>query len=145
MRTYSINQLRSTTKRLKRVASRMDLNIYQMKYNNLKITREGNAKERLFGLTHPILKNVKTNVGNVFLKLMKKHFPTSHILHKIFIRNNVKISYSCMKNINSIILFHNKNILNPKTASFGCNCWKKESCPQNGECLTSQFVQSNGH
>ena len=24
--------------------------------------------------------------------------------------------------------------------SFGCNCWKKESCPLNGECLTSQLV-----
>ena len=85
-------------------------------------------------------KNVKTNVGNVFLKLLKKHFPTSHILHKIFNKNTVKISYSCMENINYIISSHNKVILNPRATSFGCNCRKKESCPLNGECLTSQLV-----
>ena len=56
VRTYSTNQLRSAVKLLKKVASRMILNIYQMKYNNLKITREGDVKEGLFGLTHPIQK-----------------------------------------------------------------------------------------
>ena len=76
----------------------------------------------------------------IFLKLLKKHFPTSHILHKIFNKNTVKISYSCMKNINSVISSHIKNILNPRTTPFGCNCRKKESCPLNGECLTSQLV-----
>ena len=45
-----------------------------------------------------------------------------------------------MKNISSVISSHNKNVLNPRTASFGCNCRKKESFPLNGECLTSQFV-----
>ena len=45
-----------------------------------------------------------------------------------------------MKNINSVILSHNMNILNPRTALLGCNCWKKESCLLNGECLTSQLV-----
>ena len=45
-----------------------------------------------------------------------------------------------MKNINSVISSHNKNILNPITASFGCNCQKKENRSLNGECLTSQLV-----
>ena len=40
----------------------------------------------------------------------------------------------------SVISSHDKNILNPITTSFGCNCRKKESCPLNGECLTSQLV-----
>ena len=92
-------------------------------------------KRKIIWFNPPYSKNVKTNVGKVFLKSLKKHFPASHILRKIFIRNNVKISYSCMKNINSIISSYNKNILNPKTVSFGCNCWKKESCPLNEECL----------
>ena len=101
--------------------------------------KDGNARERsLFNPTYS--KNVKTNVGKVFLQLLKKHFPASHILNKIFNKNTVKISYSCTKNINSVISSHNKNILNPRTASFGCNCRKKESCPLSGECLTSQLV-----
>ena len=31
--------------------------------------------------------NVKTNIGKTFLKLLKKHFPKGHKLHKIFNRN----------------------------------------------------------
>ena len=88
----------------------------------------------------PYSKNVKANVGKVFLKLLKKHFPASHILNKIFNKNTVKISCNCMKNINSVISSHNKSILNPRTTSFGCNCQEKESCPLNGECLASQVV-----
>ena len=61
-------------------------------------------KRKIIWFNPPYSKNVKTNVGNVFLKLPKKHFPTSHILHKIFNKNTVKISYSCMKNMNSVII-----------------------------------------
>ena len=53
---YSINQSIFTAKNWKRVASRINSNIYQMKYKNLEITIEGNVKERSFGLTHPIQK-----------------------------------------------------------------------------------------
>ena len=45
-----------------------------------------------------------------------------------------------MKNISCVISSHNKNILNLRTTSFGCNCWKEESCRLNGEFLTSQRV-----
>ena len=50
-----LDKINSAVQR-KRMASQMNLNIYQMTYNNLKITREGNIKERLFGLTYPIQK-----------------------------------------------------------------------------------------
>ena len=93
-------------------------------------------KRKIIWFNSPYSKSAKTNAGKVFLKLLKKHFPASHILHKIFNKSTVKISYSCMKNINFVISSHSKNILNPRTASFGCNCRKKESCPLNGECLT---------
>ena len=76
-------------------------------------------------------KNVKINVGKGFLKLLREHFPPNYKLHKIFDTNNVKISYSCMKNISSIISAHNKKILNPNTKSFGCNCRINEKCPLN--------------
>ena len=45
-----------------------------------------------------------------------------------------------MKNISSVISSRDKSILNPETTSFGCNCRKQDSCPLNGECLTSQIV-----
>ena len=109
--------------------------VQELANNNRRI-----RKRKIIWFNPPYSKNVKTNVGKVFLKLLKKHFSTSHVLHKIFNRNTVKISCSCMKSINSVISSHNKNIVNPRTTSFGCNCWKKESCPLNRECLTSQLV-----
>jgi hypothetical protein len=44
----------------------------------------------------PYSKNVRTNVGKIFLNLIDKHFPPSSCFHKIFNRNSVKVSYSCM-------------------------------------------------
>ena len=61
-------------------------------------------------------------------------------MHKISNKNTVKVSYSCMKNMDSIISGHNHNILNPKQKSFGCNCRKKDSCPLNGQCLKLKVI-----
>ena len=83
----------------------------------------------------PYSKNVKTNIGKTFQLLLSKHFSKVHQMHKIFNKNNVKISYSCMSNISSILSTHNKNILNPKQTSFGCNCRNKDNCPLDCECL----------
>ena len=47
VRKFSINQIRFTAKYSKRVASRMNSNIYQMKYNNLKLTKETQGKYQL--------------------------------------------------------------------------------------------------
>ena len=44
-------------------------------------------------------KNVPTNVGRSFLKILDEEFPKNHPLHKIFNRNTVKISYSCIPNL----------------------------------------------
>ena len=88
----------------------------------------------------PFSKNVKTNFGHNFLKLIEKHFPKSHNLHKIFNRNTTKISYSCMK---SAITKHNSQVLNrhkklPEKESY--NCRKKEDCPLQGNCLADNII-----
>ena len=70
----------------------------------------------------PYSTNIKTNIGKTFLNLIKKHFPKTNKLHKIFNKNTVKISYSCMSNISSIISGHNKNLLNTTVTQYGCNC-----------------------
>ena len=88
----------------------------------LKNSKGRKRKRKIIWFNPPYSKNEITNVDKAFLKLLKKHFPVSHILHKIFNKNTVKISCSCMKKINFVISSHNKNILNPITASFECNC-----------------------
>ena len=55
----------------------------------------------------PYSKTVKTKIGRFFLQLIKKHFPKEHKFHKIFNRNTLKLSYSCIPNIKTKIKTHN--------------------------------------
>ena len=72
----------------------------------------------------------------IFLHLLDKHFSRNHKYYKIFNRNDVKISYSCIDNIKNIISSHNKaitdfcNEINGKT----CNCRNKSRCPLDNKC-----------
>ena len=86
--------------------------------------------------------NVKTNMARKFLQHIDKHFPKHHKFHKIFNRNNVKVSYSCMPNMFSEIRSHKQKILNNDKAEerADCNCRRKESCPLEGRCLTKSLV-----
>ena len=45
------------------------------------------------------------------MKLIDNHFKHNDILHKIFNRKTLTISYSCAKNIFEIINNHNKEII----------------------------------
>ena len=91
----------------------------------------------------PYSMNVQTNVAKKFLNIVSKNFPKSHRLNKLFNRNNLKVSYSCLPNVSSIISGHNKKILNSTTETIPtklCNCTRKNSCPLNGKCLDSQVI-----
>ena len=83
----------------------------------------------------PYSRSVKTNIGKNFL-----HFPANNKMHEIFDKNTVKVSYTCMKNMDSMISGHKHNILNPKQKSFGCNSRKKGSCSLKGEFLTPKVI-----
>ena len=75
--------------------------------------------------------------------LIDKHFPKSHKLHKIFNRNNLKVSYSCTTNMANIIKSHNQKILNENNEASDkkkCNCRSKNLCPLDGACLTKNII-----
>ena len=66
------------------------------------------------------------NIGKYFLLLIQKIFPNNHKYYKILNKNDVKISYSCMANIKSIINMHNKGVnTGKKTQAVKCNCVNK--------------------
>ena len=89
----------------------------------------------------PFSKNVATNIGRTFLKILDEEFPKGHVLHKIFNRNTVKISYSCMTNLKQNIDGHNKSTLRKKIVpSKTCNCRKPADCPLAGNCLKESVV-----
>ena len=101
--------------------------------------------------------HVSTNIGKQFLKLVNKHFPSTHRYHKIFNKNNLKISYSCMPNMKTIIDQQNRKLLSITSPSPGestqplhtvrkkktektCNCRNKDLCPLNQKCLQERVV-----
>jgi hypothetical protein len=74
-------------------------------------------KRKIIWYNPPYSKNVSTNVGQSFLKIIDEEFPANHPLHKIFNRNTVKISYSCMPNIKQTIDGHNKSTLSTTSST----------------------------
>ena len=90
--------------------------------------------------------NVETNVGNCFLNLIDRHFPKSNPLQKLFNRHTLKLSYSCMSNVENIITNHNKaEIKKSKPSSTeanktNCNCRKTNTCPMNGNCNEESII-----
>ena len=111
------------------------------KTTNTKTNKKKTLKRKIIWFNPPYCLSVKTNVGRIFLELIKKHFPKGNSLNKIFNKNTIKVSYSCMGNISSIISSHNKNILNPvSNTKYGCNCRSKESCPLQNKYLTLKIV-----
>ena len=99
-------------------------------------------QRKIIWFNPPYSRNVQSNVGKAFLGLITRHFPASHKYHKIFNKNTVKVSYSCMDNMERIIKKHNQKILNANqtTTTHGCNCRKKATCPLKNNCLTPSTV-----
>ena len=118
---------------------------YELQYkpsqtNENKNTRK-NRKRNIIWFNPPFSRNVTTNIGKIFLQLIQKHFPINNKYHKIFNKNNLKISYSCMGNIKSIINTHNKQILTEnKTPTKNCNCINKHDCPLDNKCQTTNLI-----
>ena len=59
----------------------------------------------------PFDSNVKTNLGRKFLRIVDKCFQKKHPLYKIFNTHTLKLSYSCMPNMKSIISSPNKHVV----------------------------------
>ena len=94
---------------------------------------------------------VITNAAKRFLQLIDLLFPPSSKFHKIFIRNNVKVSYSWTQNMGKIIKSRNMKLINLSNHhAQPCNCRKKEACRLQGKCRTENInckciVSTSGH
>ena len=101
-----------------------------------------NRSRNIIWFNPPYSINVETNVARRFLNLVKKHF-SKHRYHKIFNKNNIKVSYCCMDNMEKLVKKHNSNILKKDdTMKRTCNCRVKNECPLDGKCLSSNIVYS---
>ena len=108
--------------------------------------QKSNRSRNIIWFNPPYNRNVKSNIGRQFLRLIDQSFPVGHKLRKTFNRNILKLSYSCMPNVTQIISGHNKTILRKAEqtpqdqATKTCNCRKKDECPLKGTCLSEGVI-----
>ena len=97
-------------------------------------TNRRNRKRQIIWFNPPYSKSVTTNVGKYFLKLLEKHFPKHHKFRKIFNRNTVKVSYSCLPSMKARVNQHNKKVLRKTDNEEGTEITRTCSCPSDAEC-----------
>ena len=68
-------------------------------------------KKKVTFFNPPYCSSVETNLGKAFLHLIDKHFTVGHPLRKTLSRSTLKLSYSCMPNMKSVIQKHSNKIL----------------------------------
>ena len=114
--------------------------IYPDKLNNNQSNNTLRSRNRF---NPPCNECVSSNLAKNFLKLIDKHFSKTSPLKKYFNKNTMKVSYSCMPNMISIIASHNRKILNTQhsTQIKGCNCrGGATTCPLDCKCLTESLI-----
>ena len=62
-------------------------------------TKRKRKNRKTIWFNPPHSDTVATNVGRLFLNAVEKHFGSDKDLKKLFNRNNVKVSYSCGRNL----------------------------------------------
>lgn len=69
-------------------------------------------------------RNVRTIIGKLFIKLVRKYFPNNNKYHKVFNSNALTLSYCCTTNVGSILKQHNSKVLSKTTDNSNrrCNC-----------------------
>ena len=109
--------------------------------------RRRTRKRDIIWFNPPFNLGVKSNIGKEFFRLLAKHFPGHHRYHQLFNKNTVKLSYSCMPNMESVLRSHNNQVQNKNNSPEAvagvtrmCSCRTKSDCPLNGECLKSCIV-----
>ena len=113
---------------------------------NIKFTkdrpRRRNRKRKIMFYNPPFHESISTPIGKSFLELIDKWFPEETEINRIFNKQNLKISYSNMPNVDRILKANNKKLLEPekKLKLEGCNCHEPQSCPIGNHCQTRSLI-----
>ena len=102
-----------------------------------------NRKRNIIWFNPPYSSHVRNNIGRDFLNLVNIHFPKHHKYHKLFNKNNMKLSYCTMPNMESLITKHNRKVQSsrvPANNRAACNCKKNNVCPLQGKCRAESIV-----
>ena len=114
---------------------------------DLKKGKNKTRKRNITWYNPPYCRSIKTNLGKQFLQIVIECFPPSHKLRKIFNKNSVKLSYSCLPNVGSRILngtnrkFSNVTSLNQDATKDCVGHRRGAGCPvSNGICNRNNNV-----
>ena len=101
-----------------------------------RVRNKRRRKRQIIWYNPPFIKSVTINIAQKFLRLVDRHFPKKSKLHKIFNRNTLKVSYSCMPNMSTLIKAHKNRMRRNEThrqtennKGSECNCRNKDNCP----------------
>ena len=112
---------------------------HKLEFKDQEVTKR-KRRRRIIWFNPPYSMDLKTNVGQKFLRLIDKHFPRGSVLYPLINRYKVKLSYRCVPNMGAKISKHNGKILREKPAESGCNCQQPVECPLPGKCTTDKLV-----
>ena len=103
-----------------------------------------NRNRKIIWFNPPYSANVKTIISRMFLRLIDKHFQRHQKYRKLFNRNNIKISNSCMPNMTNVIRNYNTSLLKVPTPTDikECSCRQKTECPLDKKCLSGYLVHN---
>ena len=86
----------------------------ELKYKNKDSEEQSRNEEKrkkrrsILFFNPPFSLRVKTKIGKLFFKMLRKNFPKANLLQKTLNKNTIKNSYSSIRNTKSIISSHNK-------------------------------------
>ena len=76
---------------------------YEIKFKSEDEKKKRSRKRKTIWFNLPYCKSVRTNIGKKFLQIVNKYFGDSSKFKKYLNKNNIKLSYSCLPNIETII------------------------------------------
>ena len=81
---------------------------YQQQGENIENNKNigKNRKRNIIWFNPPYSKSLQINIGKYFFRLLNKYFPPGRTFYKIFNKNTLKLSYSCMPNLKAKIDGH---------------------------------------
>ena len=79
-------------------------------------------RRQIISFNSPYSANVKTKLGKILMNSF--HFPYRHDYYKLFNRNNIKLSYSCMTSIDNVFQNYNSKTMEDQSSTTikTCNC-----------------------
>ena len=126
-------------------AGHRDKLVYKPKDNMVEAEPVKKRARGIIWFNPPWSSNIRTNIGGKFISLVKKHFPRSSPLYRIFNTKKIKVSYKTTSNMASVINTHNRRVLSSNKqvegVRKGCNCRTGvANCPFNGSCLDKGMI-----